>query len=90
MTGKFDLAKSFNEWYGETEPHHDTDDQFIGMMVAYCEGARAMADDTIFTLRRYATALAGVQSRSMYPDQAYDTVAVALEAYYDDEVFGKK
>jgi hypothetical protein len=56
----------------------------------FIQGARAMAQDTVDTLRDYATAVAGIDEVCYTSEQAFDASADNLMTYYtqilqDDE-----
>lgn len=50
---------------------------------AYLQGARDVADETLYTLGCYATAVAGLEEPKYNPSQAYDTAAGSLDQHYD-------
>ena len=49
---------------------------------AYFRGARDMAQDTVDTLRDYATAVAGIDEVVYTREAAYDAAAESLMVYY--------
>lgn len=55
------------------------------MKASFEMGARAMAQDTLDTLRDYATAVAGCTiEEPMQPEHAFDSAADNLSVYYSD------
>lgn len=95
MTKILDLQKAFNEYFLELEGYHLRCERFYNdvemappdrmvewMQAAFMEGARAMANDTIDTLRDYGTSMAGIDSLVYTPTEAFDMAAENLEPYF--------
>lgn len=64
--GNSNLAISMHQW----------------LKSAYMQGCRDMAQDTVYTLLTYGTAVAGLDEVCYNSTQAYDTAAESLTEYY--------
>lgn len=95
--GPFNAREKFLEYFNESEGFCLRSERFYSEFIgsdinpdtivkwleaAYTEGARAMADDTIHTLRQYGTATAGINQPLYTPTESYDHAAENLAAYY--------
>ena len=84
MGQPLDLDEAFSKWNDdfigyETEyPNYATSH----LKVAFLAAARIVAQDTIDTLRDYATACAGLEKENITPEQIYDRAAKSLTVYY--------
>ena len=54
----------------------------LWLEAAFIEGAKVMAQDSVDTLRDYATAVAGIVEVCYTREQAFDTAAKNLMIYY--------
>lgn len=72
MSQNIDLAQEFDKWRKEHSYSDDAD-----LRAAYTAGARRMSQDTLDTLRDYATATAGLDNAELF-----DTAAENLMIYY--------
>lgn len=54
----------------------------LWLEAAFIQGARTMAQDTVDTLRDYATAVAGIDEVCYTSEQAFDAAAENLMLYY--------
>ena len=54
----------------------------LWLEAAFIQGARAMAQDTVDTLRDYATSVAGIDEACYNSTQAFDVSADNLMTYY--------
>lgn len=77
MGKPLDLDEAFVYWFDEYD-HLEYEDTKLAFMAA----ARIVAQDTIDTLRDYATACAGLGTESVTPEQIYDRAADNLMVYY--------
>lgn len=77
MGQPLDLNESFVYWFNEHE-HLEYEDTKLAFMAA----AHIVAQDTIDTLRDYATACAGLEKENITPEQIYDRAAASLMVYY--------
>lgn len=77
MGKPLDLNEAFVHWFNEYD-HLEYEDTKLAFMAA----ARIVAQDTIDTLRDYATACAGLNKENVTPEQIYDRVAGSLMVYY--------
>lgn len=91
-----DYNDTFNEWYngGKTEDalyeilvtHKSKSEQVndLKQMLkqAYTMGLNTAAQDSLDTLRQYATACAGLPPKNITPDELYDQAAMSLMVYF--------
>ena len=77
MGQPLNLDSAFRYWFDENDclSYGDT-------RLAFMAAARIVAQDTIETLRDYATACAGLGTESVTPEQIYDRAADNLMVYY--------
>lgn len=93
----FDLDEQFEEWLNGHQDfslrseylHNDLDNCSDKMAVvlkwlraAYKQGARDLANDTVYTLGCYATALSGLDDKCYTRSSAYDAAQESIEHYY--------
>ena len=90
-----DLKQKFEQYFYEQEGFGLRAERFYAdmdtgnaeqmrawMEAAFLAGCRAMAQDSIDTLRDYATAMAGIDQVKHTAESAFDTAAENLMVYY--------
>jgi hypothetical protein len=96
LSEKFQLYFHESEGFGlRSERFYDSMEAFsnkpalaasmkLWLEAAFIQGARAMARDTVDTLRDYATAVAGIDEVCYNRTQAFDASADYLMTYYTE------
>jgi hypothetical protein len=72
-------------FYADIESQRTIEDAIVltkWLEAAFIQGARAMAQDTVDTLRDYATSVAGINEVCYTREQAFDASADNLMTYY--------
>ena len=88
-----DLKEKFQQYFHELEGFGLRSERFYADMqdaeamtkwleAAFVQGARTMAQDTVDTLRDYATAVAGIDDVWYTREKAFDASADNLMTYY--------
>lgn len=92
MNKEIDLNEKFLEYFHEQESFSLRSERFYNeidaknlskwLEAAFIQGARVMAQDSLDTLRQYATAMSGIDKPLLNTTQSFDSAADNLMIYY--------